>query len=187
MMGAWSHWGVLIVLILLVCGSVRGEGSSDGPQPASRPLPKLAVVTAVRESAEQGTKNVEDLLMIELGNQSFVQLVDRQALQAVMREHAIALTNQTDAQSAAALGRFAGADYLLYVVVAKGKATAEMGASLRLVEVASGQVKVDAQVALSENLALSLAAVREKIPGGRQAGVTSVQPPYRGDCRVSEP
>lgn len=163
MMHFVSRWGVLVVQVSLVCGFARGQGSPEVLQSAARPLPKLAVVTAVRESTELGTKNVEDLLMIELGNQSFVQLVDRQALQAVMREHAIALTSQTDAQSAATLGRFAGADYLLHVLVAEDKATVGMEASLRLVEVATGQVKVDAQVALSENLALSLAAVREKI------------------------
>ena len=163
MMRCLRLWGIPVVLVSLLCGPVRGQGSAEPAPPAARKLPKLAVVTASREPAEQGSKNVEDLLMIALGNQSFVQLVDRQAIQAVMREHAIALTNQADPQSAVALGKFAGADYLLYVLVAEGKTPGQMEASVRLVEVATGQVKVDAQVALSEDLALSLAAVREKI------------------------
>lgn len=120
-------------------------------------LPRLAVAASVQESTGQSRENVEDLLMIELGNQPFLQLVDRQTLQAVMKEHAIALTNQANMKDSLALGKFAGADYVLYVFVVKDKA------SVRLVEVATGQVKVDEQVVLSENLALSLAAVREKV------------------------
>ena len=34
--------------------------------------------------------------MIELANQPFLQLVDRQAIQAVLKEHAIALSNLND-------------------------------------------------------------------------------------------
>jgi len=158
-----SRCGISAVLISLLAGPAYGRGPSDSPQPKARQLPTLAVVTAVQEPAQQSHKNVEDLLMIELGNQSFLQLVDRQTLQAVMKEHAIALTNQADPKAATTLGKFAGADYLLYVLVVKDKASPQMTASVRLLEVATGQVKVDGQVPLSENLALSLAAVREKI------------------------
>ncbi len=111
----------------------------------------------MQDAGGQNRQNVEDLLTIELGNQPFLQLVDRQALEAVAKEHAIALTNQTDAKDTIALGKFAGADYLLYVLVLKDKA------AIRLVETATGQVKVDSAVLLSQDMALSLAAIREKV------------------------
>ena len=59
------------------------------------------------------------------------------------------------------MGKFAGADYLLCVLTEKkaGKKTA----AIRLVEVATGQVKLEAQVALANDLALSSAAIREKV------------------------
>ena len=76
--------------------------SQDAMKPAARlaakPLPKLAVVTVVQEITGPDRENIEDLLLIELGHQPFLQLVDRQALQTVMKEHAIALTNPGDAE-----------------------------------------------------------------------------------------
>ncbi len=95
--------------------------------------------------------------MIELANQPFLQLVDRQAMHAVLKEHAIALSNLSDTKNALALGKFAGADFLLHVAPEEKKAT------IRLVEVASGQVKLEEQVALANDLALSAAAIREKV------------------------
>jgi transcriptional regulator with XRE-family HTH domain len=59
--------------------------------------------------------------------------------------------------NAIALGKFVGADYLLHVLAEKTTAT------IRLVEVASGQVKLEGQVALRNDLSLSAAAIREKI------------------------
>ena len=47
------------------------------------------------------------------------------------------------------LGKFAGADYLLHVLITRNqKLTARDKASVRLVEVATGQVKVEDEVAL---------------------------------------
>ena len=112
-------YGLLTLLILLAEGRAWGHAAppSSPSRPAARPLPKLAVAALVQEPAAQDQKNIEDLLTIELGNQPFLQLVDRQALQAVMKEHAIVLGNQMDPKGAMALGKFAGADYLLYVLV----------------------------------------------------------------------
>ena len=109
------------------------------------------------EPTGQSRENVEDLLMVELGNQPFLKLVDRQALQAVMKEHAIALSKVGDTKNAIALGKFAAADYLLYVLVAKDKAL------VQLVEVATGQVKLEDEVKLSADLPLFCAAIREKV------------------------
>ena len=159
-------YGLLTLLILLAEGRAWGHAAppSSPSRPAARPLPKLAVAALVQEPAAQDQKNIEDLLTIELGNQPFLQLVDRQALQAVMKEHAIVLSNQMDPKGAMALGKFAGADYLLYVLVVNDNGLAtQRKAMVRLVEAATGQVRVNDQVALSENLALSLAAVREKV------------------------
>ncbi|NLX99214.1 MAG: hypothetical protein GXY83_24010 [Rhodopirellula sp.] len=166
MMRYLGLWGIWAALLMPAGGSARAQSASE-PSPASstiQSLPKLAVVTAVQESLGQDRENLEDLLMIELGNQPFLQLVDRQALRAIMREHAIALSNQADANDVIALGKFAGADYLLYLVVNDNTVLpTQRKALVRLVEVATGQVRVDDPVALSENLPLSMAAVREKI------------------------
>ena len=142
--------------------------SQDAMKPAVRlaakPLPKLAVVTVVQEITGPDRENIEDLLLIELGHQPFLQLVDRQALQTVMKEHAIALTNPGDASSAIALGKFAGADYLLYILIEKDKLLADAGkATVCLVEVATGQVKLQQEVKLAADLELFAASIREKI------------------------
>ncbi len=155
---------IAIAGVCLAGTSARAQSAPDQSARAKVSLPKLAVVTAVHDKGDDDRQNIEDLLTIELGNQPFLQLVDRQALQAVMKEHSIALTNPGDAQSALSLGKFAGADYLLYVLVERDKVLpTQRKASVRLVEVATGQAKVDDQVAVSENLALSMAAVREKV------------------------
>ena len=92
------------------CSRLSLGTNAPGTAPATvaattKQLPKLAVTVAVQESSGQDRENVEDLLMIELGNQPFLQVVDRQAIQAVMKEHAIALTNLGDAKNAACLGQ----------------------------------------------------------------------------------
>ena len=172
----------ILAALVLLAGSRASAQSAAEPPPArsaTKQLPRLAVAAAVQESSGQDRENVEDLLMIELENQPFLQLVDRQALQAVMKEHAIALTNQADTKDAIALGKFARADYLLYVLVVNDKILAtERKALLRLIEVATGQVKVDDQIALSENLDLSMAAVREKV-------LTAVRPDARTASRLT--
>ncbi len=182
-------WMAAALAIFLERAPLWAQSEPERPARCSAPLPKLAVVAVVQEpsgqegansrnsrrpekgrasetqdSAGHDRENVEDLLAIELGNQPFLQLVDRQALQAVMKEHAISLTNLSDPNSALSLGKFAGADYLLYVLVESDKALpTRRKAAVRLVEVATGQVKVDDKITVSENLALSMAAVREKV------------------------
>jgi hypothetical protein len=134
------------------------ETSSAGQRPA------LAVIASVDEMLPQeieplrtSREDLEDLLVMEIGNQPFLKLVDRQSLAAVMKEHAIALSNLGEANKAVALGKFAKADYLLHVVVRKDTASA------RLVETDTGQVKLDEEVKLNADLALFAAAVREKV------------------------
>jgi hypothetical protein len=124
---------------------------------APKRLPRLAVAVSAQEPGGQNVENLEDLLMVELANQPFLKLVDRQAIHAVLKEHAIALSNLNNKKSALALGKFAGADFLLHVLAEKKTA------AIRLVEVAGGQVKLEEQIALSDDLALSSAAIREKV------------------------
>ena len=75
---------------------------------SSKHKPTLAVTVAVQQTSDLYPENLEDLLMVEMANQSFLQLVDRQAIHAVIKEHAIALSNLHNADSVLALGRFAG-------------------------------------------------------------------------------
>ena len=119
-------------------------------------LPTLAM-TVVAEGNQQQKDSFDDLLAVELSHQSVLRIVDRQKMQTILKEHAIALTNIGNAQNAIALGKFVGADCLLHVSM--GKKTA----ALRLVEVASGQVKVEGEVALRDDLTLSAVAIREKV------------------------
>jgi len=145
---------------ILLAGTPAWPQLATAPSPAVLPnqhAPRLAVTVSVPPASEQNTENWEDLLMIELANQPFLQLVDRQALHAVMKEHAIALSNLSDTKNALALGKFAGADFLLHV------APEEKKASIRLVEVATGQVKLEDTLALANDLAWSSAAIREKV------------------------
>jgi len=136
--------------------SAAAEAPPSTVSPA-RQLPRLAVTVSAEKSDAKNRENLEDLLTVELGNQRFLTLMDRQNLQAILREHAIALSNVKDTASAVALGKFAGADYLLHVLLAGKKF------SIRLVETATGQVKSEGDVALYEDLTLSAAAVREKV------------------------
>ncbi|NLE37836.1 MAG: hypothetical protein GX621_07410 [Pirellulaceae bacterium] len=78
-------------------------------------------------------------------------------LREIIKEHTIALANLNETGRALALGKFASADYLLHVLVEK------QAAMVRLVEVATGQVKLEEQVALAGDLALSSVAIREKV------------------------
>jgi hypothetical protein len=127
-----------------------------GKEAATRP-PTLAVTVSGQATNAPSRANVEDVLIGELGNQPFMQLVDRERIEAVLKEHAIALSNPGDMKNTIALGKFVGADFLLHVLVERNKA------SVRLVEVATGQVTLEEQVALSNDLALSAAAIREKV------------------------
>jgi len=124
---------------------------------AAARLPTLAVTVSAQALDASSRENVEDLLLLELGNQPFLQLVDRRMIEAVMKEHAIALSNRGDMKNAIALGKFVGADFLLRVLAENNKA------AIRLVEVATGQVKLEQEVALAADLALSAAAIREKV------------------------
>ena len=90
-------------------------------------------------------------------NQRFLQLVDRKNIQAILKEHAIALGNLKDTASAVALGKFAGADYLLHVLASNDKV------AIRLVEVATRQVKLEQQFAVAGDLPLVAVSVREKV------------------------
>jgi curli biogenesis system outer membrane secretion channel CsgG len=136
--------------------------AENGPAPSAAVLPnmhkpRLALAVFLPPADGENAANWEDLLLIELANQPFLEIVDRQALQAVLKEHAIALSNLSDPQKAVALGKFAGADYLLHVAPEKKTV------AIRLVEVATGQVKREEQVTLGSDLALSAAAIREKV------------------------
>lgn len=136
--------------------------AENGPAPSAAVLPnmhkpRLALTVFLPPADGENAANWEDLLLIELANQPFLEIVDRQALQAVLKEHAIALSNLSDPQKAVALGKFAGADYLLHVAPEKKTV------AIRLVEVATGQVKREEQVTLGSDLALSAAAIREKV------------------------
>ena len=124
---------------------------------AAARLPTLAVTVSAQSLDASKRENVEDLLMIELGNQRFLALVDRQNIRAILREQTIALSNANDTASAVALGKFAGADYLLHVRLADKKF------SIRLVEVATGKVKLEQQFAVTGDLPLAAASVREKV------------------------
>jgi hypothetical protein len=151
--------GIWAALALSLGNAAYAE---NGPSPSAAVLPnkhkpRLALTVSPPPAAEQDAANWEDLLAIELANQPFLQIVDRQALNAVLKEHAIALSNLNDPKNALALGKFAGADYLLHVAPEKKTA------AIRLVEVATGQVKREEQLPLGNDLALSAAAIREKV------------------------
>ena len=89
---------------------------------AARQLPRLAVATSVQESTGQSRENVEDLLMIELGNQPFLQTRGSAGPPGGHEGTChCAEQRQADTKNAIALGKFAAADYLLYVLVAKGR------------------------------------------------------------------
>ena len=144
-------------LVLLAGSAAWGQITPTSATHAGQHMPTLAVAVSSPGPNEPDRKDVEDLLMIELANQPFLKLVDRQAIHAVMQEHAITLGNLNDRTSALTLGKLAGADYLLHVLAEKKTA------AIRLVEVATGQVKLEEQVALTDDLALSAAAIREKV------------------------
>ena len=148
---------ILTVLLLLATNPAWGQGV---PTPVAKPSahkPALAVTVSTQQVNGQNNESLEDLLMIEMANQSVLQIVDRQKLQAVLKEQATALSNVGNTQNAIALGKFVGADYLLHVLLGKKAAT------VRLVEVASGQVKLEGDVGLRDDLALSAAAIRERV------------------------
>ena len=164
------RWGLWAALVLLAAGAAWGQtapavGAASVLNASSAvQCPTLAVIGSVDDTTTPNSKSIgpsqkdlEDLLVMEVGNQPFLKLVDRQSLEAVMKEHSVALSNLGDANKAAALGKFAGADYLLHVVVAKDMA------SVRLIETATGQVKLEEEVKLTTDLALFSAAIREKV------------------------
>ena len=143
---------------LMLAVLISGLPSYGLRQGNRRPAADVGHDSFGRKRLRQGAgANLEDLLAIEFGNQRFLQLVDRKNIRAILKEHAIALGKLKDTASAVALGKFAGADYLLHVLLS-GK-----DGSLRLVEVATGQVKLEQQFALAGDLPLVAASVREKV------------------------
>ena len=103
-----------------------------------------------------------------------------------MKEHAIALSNLNDAKNASALGKFAGADYLLHVLIREKKAGNDK-ASIRLVEVATGQVKLEEAGRVGRRSGLVVGGDSRKGLGGPSPRVAGRQPSYGGHRRVSEP
>jgi hypothetical protein len=164
MMRQFRMLAIFAASVVLVGSAVPAQ-SAPAVNAANRHKPKLAVAVSAQEPGGQNVANLEDLLMIELANQPFLQLVDRQAMQKLLREHAVALSNLSGAQNALALGRFAQADYLLHVLLEKKdkKKPDEKKAAIRLVEVATGQVKLETQIVLNFDPALSSAAIRERV------------------------
>ncbi len=146
-------------LVLTAAGSgwAQKESASLPVTSPARQLSTLAVTVVAEDAEGRKAGNLDDLLAVEMSNQSVLRIVDRQKIQAVLKEHTITLSNAGNTQTAIALGKFAGADFLLHVLTEKNKA------AIRLVEVATGQVKLEEQVALAYDLALSSAAIREKV------------------------
>jgi hypothetical protein len=139
---------LLAVLVAIVV--VTAVAKEDGTR-----LRSLAVTVVAKDDPRRIGQSIDDLLAVEMARQSLLQIVDRQRMQAVLKEHAISLGNTCNAKNAIALSKFVGADYLLHVFLEKKTA------AVRLVEVAGGQVKFEGQVALRDDLALSAAAIRE--------------------------
>jgi hypothetical protein len=151
--------GIWAASVLLAGGVTLGPHLPTAwpAESSEKSRPALAVTVVAEEGQQRQGENIDDLLAVEMSNQSLLEIVERQRIQAVLKEHAIALSNAGNTQNAIALGKFAGADYLLHVLAEK-KATA-----IRLVEVASGQVRLEGHVALGNDLTLSAAAIREKV------------------------
>lgn len=176
-------WIIGVSILLLAGGAAWGQtAQSVEPAQALRAKsagqrPALAIIISMGETASSDflpcRHNLEDFLMIELANQPFLQLVDRQALQAVLKEHAISQSNLADVKNAPAIGKFVGADYLLNVLVEKKEEKKEKknvvekeqrkNAVIRLVETATGQVKLESQIELAEDPTLVSVAIREKV------------------------
>ena len=74
---------IFAVLALPVCAALAAGSPSDDSRHERQP--KLAVVISAEEAGGQNRENLEDLLMIELANQPFLQLVDRNHLGAIMK------------------------------------------------------------------------------------------------------
>ncbi|NLE39926.1 MAG: hypothetical protein GX621_18055, partial [Pirellulaceae bacterium] len=93
-----KHFSLRIVLaiFLLMSGSPAWGQSALAPSPTASPSahkPKLAVTFATQETEGQCRENLEDLLTVELASQPFLELVDRQMLREIIKEHTIALAN----------------------------------------------------------------------------------------------
>jgi hypothetical protein len=157
------------VIIVALCAKTPATSADSPAVTPDERLPKLAVTVSAEKLDAKNLADMEDLLIVELGNQRFLQLVDRKNLQTILKEHAFVLNNLNDAKNAAALGKFAQADYLLHVSVVGEKA------SIRLVEVATAQVKLETQIKLGTDLSLFSASVREKVLAAIQSQSQAAQ------------
>lgn len=134
--------------------------------PADRRLPTLALCVAHPSGAKAVSEKLGDVLFAELSAQPFFQLVERQALRDIVREQEIGFAGLTDAKSAIAVGKLIGAELLLFVQAKPGNA------SLRLVEVGTGKVLLEEELAMKKDLFLTAAAVRERILKALRPGDT---------------
>jgi curli biogenesis system outer membrane secretion channel CsgG len=100
-------------------------------------------------------ETIGDVLFAEMSAQSRVALVERAALQRILREYDLGLSGQT--KDAMAVGKLVGADFLLFAWAEAGKL------AIRLVEVASGKVLLEEAAPAGKDLFLAAAAIRERV------------------------
>ncbi len=176
-------WGIWAALVFLAGGVTLGQ-NTPAASPTATPnqhKPKLAVAVSAQEPNALNQENLEDLLMIELANQPFLQLVDRSAIHAVMKEHAIALSNLNDTKNVLTLGKFAGADFLLRRSAGKEQGGDPTGRGGHR----AGEVGGAGRLGLRPGLVLG--GDSRKGLGGPSSRLPGRQPSYRGHRRVPQP
>ena len=100
---------------------------------------------------------IGDALYAGLGNRPGVQLVERDALTLILREQRVSLSGAVAPEQAVAVGRIAGADWLLTVTPQDGKL------GLRLVRTRDGAVRLEEALTARRDPFLSAAEIRQRV------------------------
>jgi len=138
------------VALLILTGAYGAEKA-----PARR-APTLALLVTHPEGAP-GHDSLEDILFLEISSQPYARLVERAALRQILKEHELNLSGLVKAENAVAAGKLIGADFLLF-------ATADaQNVAVRLIDAATGKVRLEDTVPLGKDPFLAAAAVREKM------------------------
>ena len=126
--------------------------------PAAEPVKAKKLAVFVDSGAQaKAAADLEAALPVELALLPDVELVERAALDRILKEQKLSLSGLADPKSAVKVGQLAGADLLLFVEPRDGKV------SVRLVEVNTAKVLLEEPLSVKEDPFLTAVAVRERI------------------------
>jgi len=111
-MGTRSRWAMLVI-VTVTMAAARADAQRQKGRPVDLPAgARVAVVTMNSHGGSQVDTVVGDMLTTAFRNMG-LRVLERQELDAVLREHNLAKSGNVDPQTAVEPGKIVGAEYLI--------------------------------------------------------------------------